>query len=65
VGRPVEIVMKDGTTYRGILQSADEEKISLAEETKRKNKKSKKMIAGEVITINMADIAKAKAIIIF
>ena len=65
IGKPVEIILNDGNTLRGILRSADDEKISLAEEVKRKNKKSKKMIAGDEITINMAEIAKAKAIIIF
>ncbi len=65
IGRAVEIVMHDGSVRRGVLESADEAKIELAEEIIKKNKKSKKMITGDSVSIKMEDIARAKAIIIF
>jgi ribosome maturation factor RimP len=65
LGKPVEVLMNDGTKKRGILDSADEHQIVLKEEEKQKKKKSKKMVVGEPLPINMSDIKKAKAVIIF
>ena len=65
VGRTVEIKMVDGTIRRGVLESAKETSIKLAEEVIKKNRKSKKMIIGDVVDISLSDIAQAKAIIIF
>ena len=64
IGRAVEIVLKDGTTKRGILDAADEKQVVIQEEIIKKNKKSRKMIIGGAVTINMDDIARAKTIII-
>ena len=65
IGRTVEINKLDGTTVRGILEAVDEHKIQLAEEVIKKNRKSKKMIIGDIVDINLSDIAQAKTIIIF
>jgi ribosome maturation factor RimP len=65
IGRTVEISKVDGTIVRGILEAVDEHKLQLAQEVIKKNRKSKKMITGEIIDINMSDIAQAKTIIIF
>ena len=65
IGRTVEINKLDGTTVRGILEAVDEHKIQLAEEVIKKNRKSKKMIIGDSVDINLSDIAQAKTIIIF
>jgi len=65
IGRPVEVLFNDGSKKRGILQAADNNEIVIAEPKKNKNKKSKKMVAGEPVKLQMADIKQTKAIIIF
>lgn len=65
IDRPVEVFLTDGTKKLGILQTADENEIILALEKKSNNKKAKKMIAGEPITIPLQDISQTKAFIIF
>lgn len=65
IDRPVEVFLTDGTKKLGILQKADENEILLALEKKSNNKKAKKMIAGEPITIPLQDISQTKAFIIF
>ena len=65
LGKAVEVLMNDGTKKRGILDSADESRIVLKEEEKQKNKKSKKMVVGEPLTIEMSDIKQTKSIIVF
>lgn len=65
IDRPVEVFLTDGTKKLGILQKADENEIILALEKKSNNKKAKKMIAGEPITIPLQDISQTKAFIIF
>jgi len=65
IERPVEVYLTDGTKKLGILQKADENEIVIALEKKSNNKKAKKMIAGEPITIPMQDISQTKAFIIF
>ena len=57
--------MLNGTIRRGILKSTKEGSIQLAEELIKKNRKSKKMIIGDIVDINLSDIAEAKVIIIF
>jgi len=65
IGRPVVILLKDGSAKRGVLQAANEHEVVIAEAKKNKNKKSKKIVAGEPVQILMADIHQTKAIIIF
>lgn len=65
IGRPVKVLLNDGSIKKGILQQANKSEITIAEPKKNKNKKSKKMVAGEPIQILMADITQTKAIIIF
>lgn len=65
IGKPVAVIFHDGVTKRGILDAANENEIRLLVEKKNKNKKSKKMIAGDPETIRIADIAQTKAIILF
>ena len=65
IGRAVELTLTDGSVKKGILEAANAEQIELAEEVIKKNRKSKKMIVGDVVTIEMANIERAKAIILF
>jgi ribosome maturation factor RimP len=65
LGKPVEVLMTDGTKKRGILDSADESQIILKEQEKQKNKKSKKMVVGEPVTIDMSEVKQTKSIIVF
>lgn len=65
IGKPVEVFLNDGTKKRGILQSADEHEIVIALEKKSKNKRAKKMIAGEHLKISKEEISQTKAFIIF
>ncbi len=63
--KSVSIIKNDGEKIRGILKSADNEHVSLLEEIKRKNKKNKNTVYGEVITIQMTDIKETKRVITF
>ena len=65
IGKPVEILLEDGSIKKGILQKADSEKIIIAEAVKNKNKKSKKMTAGESIEIPMSSVKETIVMIIF
>jgi ribosome maturation factor RimP len=65
IERPVEVFLNDGSKKRGILQKANENEILIALEKKSNNKKAKKMIAGELLTIPMQDVAQTKAFIVF
>ena len=58
-------LLNEGTKKRGILQSADENEIIIGLEKKSKNKRAKKMIAGEPLKISMGDVSQTKAFIIF
>eukprot|EP01155_Anaeramoeba_flamelloides_P019385 Anaeramoba_flamelloidesa574179_19.p1 GENE.a574179_19~~a574179_19.p1 ORF type:complete len:150 (+),score=12.72 a574179_19:106-555(+) len=60
IGRAVKILTVEDKTIRGILKSATSIQIEVLEETKRKNKKNKKVEYGEIITILMKDISKTK-----
>lgn len=64
-GRPVEVLMHDGSKKKGILEDADENEVVLKELLKAKNKKSKKMIAGEPVRIRMSEIRQTRAIVVF
>jgi ribosome maturation factor RimP len=65
IGKPIEILLEDGSKKQGILQAADAEKITVAEAIKDKNKKSKKITAGENIEIPMSSVKEATVMIIF
>ena len=65
IGKPVEVLLEDGSKKQGILQAADAEKITLAEAVKDKNKKSKKITAGESFEIPMPSVKETTAMIIF
>jgi ribosome maturation factor RimP len=65
IGRPVKITLKDGKTKRGILEGVKEDIITIQEEIKNKNKKSKKMTTGESIQLQTDEITEAKVIIVF
>jgi ribosome maturation factor RimP len=65
IGKPIEILLKDGSIKKGILQAVDAEKITLAEAVKNTNKKSKKMTTGESLEIPMPLVKETKVMIIF
>lgn len=65
IDKPVQLLLEDDSTKRGILVSADSSKIMLQEEEIKKNRKSKKMQLGETIEIPMANIKQAKGLILF
>jgi len=65
IGKPIEILLEDGSKKQGILQAADEEKITVAEAVKDKNKKSKKITEGESFQIPMSSIKETTVMIIF
>jgi ribosome maturation factor RimP len=65
IGKPVEVLLEDGSKKQGILQAADEEKITVAEAVKDKNKKSKKITAGESFEIPMPNVKETTVMIIF
>lgn len=64
-GKPVEITLTDGLVKKGILQAADAEKLTIAEAVKDKNKKSKKISAGESFQIPFSSVKETKVMIIF
>jgi len=65
IGKPIEMLLEDGSKKQGILQAADEEKITVAEAVKDKNKKSKKITEGESFQIPMSSIKETTVMIIF
>lgn len=65
IEKAIEILLEDGSKKRGILKSVDTEQLELAEEVKKENKKSKKMLTGACITIPLQSVKQAKGIIIF
>lgn len=65
LGKPVEVLLNDGTKKRGILASADDNRIILKEAETRNKKKSKKMIVGEPLSIDMEEIKQTKSIVVF
>ena len=65
IGKPVEILLEDGSKKQGILQAADQEKITVAEAVKDKNKKSKKITEGESFQIPMSSVKETTVMIIF
>jgi ribosome maturation factor RimP len=65
IDKPVQLLLKDDTTKRGILISADSSTLVLQEEEIKKNRKSKKMLLGETIEIPMDIIKQAKGLILF
>lgn len=65
INKPIQLLLEDDSTKRGILVSADSSKIMLQEEELKKNRKSKKMLLGETVEIPMANIKQAKGLILF
>ena len=65
IGNMISVIKNNGEKIRGILEYADDEKVSLLEEIKPKNKKNKNTTYGEVITIPTTDIKETKRVITF
>ena len=65
IGKAVEIKLVDGSIKKGILQAVDKECITLAEAVKDKNKKSKKITAGESFQIPFSSVKETMVMIIF
>ncbi|HEY9114421.1 MAG TPA: ribosome assembly cofactor RimP [Bacteroidales bacterium] len=65
IGKPVEVLMKDGSMKKGILQAVDIENLTLAEALKDKNKKSKKIVAGESFQVPFSSVKETTVMIIF
>lgn len=65
IDNKVKVLKQDGVIITGLLKSANKDEIELLEEIKSKNKKIKKVITGEVITIPMSEIKETKRIITF
>ncbi|MAZ93373.1 MAG: ribosome assembly cofactor RimP [Lentimicrobiaceae bacterium] len=61
----VQVTSADDRKIRGILKSVNDTDIELLEEIRKKNKKNKKVIYGEQITIAFDDIKETKRIISF
>ena len=65
IDQKIRVITLDGKKITGILKSANNEAIDLLEEVKSKNKKIKKAVFGEIITIPMNEIKEAKRVITF
>ncbi|OFY52074.1 MAG: hypothetical protein A2W85_11635 [Bacteroidetes bacterium GWF2_41_31] len=65
VGKAIQIKLSDGTQLKGLLKSATETQIEFFDQAKNKNKKSKKIEPGELITFPMTSIIEAKGIVTF
>ena len=63
--KPIELLLTDESIRRGVLVSANAEKVVLKEEVVKKNRKSKKMLTGDEIEISLNTIKVAKGIIVF
>ena len=63
IGRPVEVLLKDGIKKKGVLINADDEQITLREE-QRKNKKKKETKLVELV-LPYDEIKETKVSIIF
>ncbi len=61
----MKVINNDGEKIIGILKNADKNSIEVLEEIKSKNKKIKKAVFGEVITIPMSEIKETKRVITF
>ena len=65
IGNKVDVITNDERTIRGVLLYADESMIKLQEEKTVKRGKSKKLIAGDEITLPMSEIKQTKEVITF
>ncbi len=65
VGKAIQVKLEDGSQKKGILQSVSETQIAFFEQAKNKNKKSKKIEAGELITFPMSAVLETKGIVTF
>mgnify|MGYP002640260187 CR=1 FL=1 len=63
--KPIELLLTDESIIRGVLVSANAEKVVLKKEVVKKNRKSKKMLTGDEIEISLNIIKVAKGIIVF
>ena len=64
-GLAVQVKLRDGTQIKGILKVATETQIELFEQAKNKNKKSKRIEPGELISIPWENVSEAKGIVNF
>ena len=65
IDKLIQVTNADNKKIRGILKSVNDNDIELLEEIRKKNKKNKKVIYGEQITIAFDDIKETKRIISF
>lgn len=65
INKPIQLHLKDDIVKRGVLVSVSSSKLVLNEEIVKKNRKSKKMLIGEPVEIEMGSIKFAKGLIIF
>ena len=65
IAKPIQLILEDDTVKRGELVSATSLKIVLKEEIIKKNRRSKKLLIGEPIDIEMDKIKLAKSLIVF
>ena len=62
--KPVEILLKEGSKFKAVLLDVEGEKIKIAREVKKKQKKKgAKMVIGEPETIALSDIKYTKELI--
>ncbi len=61
VGRPVEVLLKDGSVKRGKLCRVDEAYIEVEEEIVKKNKK---LATGPVVRLPMDEISRTEGLIV-
>lgn len=65
IEKPVKLILEDDTVKRGELVSVTATKLVLKEEIVKKNRRSKKLLIGEPIEIEMDKIKLAKGLIVF
>ena len=64
-GLAVQVKLNDGRQIRGTLKSADGSHIELYEEARSKNKKSKRILPGDLIILPMETVTETKGIVNF
>ena len=65
IDQKVRVTKLDDKRITGILKNANNDVVDVLEEIKSKNKKNKKAVFGEVISIPMSEIKETKRIITF
>ncbi len=65
IGRSVKVVTLDNKVVKGILVNTSIDSIEIKQELDSKNKKSKKPVYGDTLTIPMSNIKETKGVITF